>query len=148
MRESKPYPDLAFPGVGWTKGELIMANTVFSVTAVLVGAGALMSSLAVTPAAAWTHHRHVRVYGYAPAHYVTVVRRPVHRYAYPVAVYNYHPAYDYGYGPGAVAGGVVDAAGAVAASIVGGAAAVAGGILGSPYGYYPGYVYGYGSPAW
>jgi hypothetical protein len=125
-----------------------MANRVFSVAAVALGASAVMSSLAATPAAAWTHHRHVRVYGYAPAHYVTVVRHPVHRYGYPVAVYNYYPAYDYGYQPDAVAGGIVNAAGVVAASIVGGAAAVAGGILGSPYGYYPGYVYGYGYPAW
>ena len=53
-----------------------MANRVFSVAAVALGASAVMSSLAATPAAAWTHHRHVRVYGYAPAHYVTVVRRP------------------------------------------------------------------------
>jgi hypothetical protein len=121
---------------------LIMANRVFSVAAVALGASA-----AATPAAAWTHHRHVRVYGYAPAHYVTVVR-PVHRYGYPVAVYNYYPAYDYGYRPDAVAGGIVNAAGAMAASIVGGAAAVAGGILGSPYGYYPGYVYGYGYRGW
>ena len=58
----------------------------------------------------------------------------------PVAVYNY-----YGYRPGAVAGGVVDAAGAMAVGIVGAAAGLAGGILGSPYGYYPGYVY---YPAW
>jgi len=120
-----------------------MANRVFSVAAVALGASA-----AATPAAAWTHHRHVRVYGYAPAHYVTVVRRPVHRYGDPVAVYNYYPAYDYGYRPDAVAGGIVNAAGAMAASIVGGAAAVAGGILGSPYGYYPGYVYGYGYRGW
>ena len=113
-----------------------MANRVFSVAAVVFGASAVMSSLAVTPAAAWTHHRHVRVYRYAPAHYVTV--HPVYRYGYPVAVYNYHPA----------AGGVVDAAGAMAVSIVGAAAGLAGGILGSPYGYYPGYVYGYGYRAW
>jgi hypothetical protein len=130
-----------------------MANRVFSVAAVALGASAVMSSavmssLAATPAAAGTHHRHVRAYGYAPAHYVTVVRRPVHRYGYPVAVYNYYPAYDYGYRPDAVAGGIVNAAGVMAASIVGGAAAVAGGILGSPYGYYPGYVYRYGYPAW
>jgi hypothetical protein len=125
-----------------------MANRVFSVAAVALGASALMSSLEATPAAAWTHHRDVRVYGYAPAHYVTVVRHPVHRYGYSVAVYNYHPAYDYGYRPDAVAGGIVNAAGVMAASIVGGAAAVAGGILGSPYGYYPGYVYGYGYRGW
>jgi hypothetical protein len=125
-----------------------MADRVFSVAAVVLGAGALMSSLAVTPAAAWTRHRHVRAYGYAPAHYVRVFRHPVHRYGYPVAVYDYHPAHDYGYRPGAVAGGIVNAVGVVAASIVGGAAAVAGGILGSPYGYYPGYVYGYGYPGW
>ena len=123
-----------------------MANRVLSVAAVVLGASALMSSLAVTPAAAWTHHRHVRVYRYAPARYVTV--HPVYRYGYPVAVYNYHPAYDYGYRPGAVAGGIVTAAGAMAVSIVGAAAGLAGGILGSPYGYYPGYVYGYGYPAW
>jgi hypothetical protein len=110
---------------------LIMANRVFSVAAVVFGASAVMSSFAVTPAAAWTHHRHV--YRYAPAHYVTV--HPVYRYGYPVAVYNYPP----------VAGGVVDAAGAMAVSIVGAAAGLAGGILGSPYGYYPGYVY---YPAW
>jgi len=117
-----------------------MAHRVFSVAGVVLGASAVMSCLAVTPAAAWTHHRHVRVYGYAPAHHVTVVRHPVYGYGYPVAVYP--PAYDYGYyRPGAVAGGVVIAAGAMAASIVGGAAAVAGGILGSPYGYYPGYAY-------
>ena len=119
---------------------MIMANRVLSVAAVVLGASALMSSLAVTPAAAWTHHRHVRSYGYTPAHYVTVVRHPVYRYGYPVAVYNY-----YGYRPGAVAGGIVNAAGAMAVSIVAGAAAMAGGILGSPYGYYPGYVY---YPAW
>ena len=102
-----------------------MANRVFSVAVVVFGASAVMSSLAVTPAAAWTHHRHVHVYRYAPAHYVTV--HPVYRYGYPVA------------------GGVVDAAGAMAVSIVGAAAGLAGGILGSPYGYYPGYVY---YPAW
>jgi hypothetical protein len=101
-----------------------MANRVFSVAAVALGASALMSSLEATPAAAWTHHRDVRVYGYAPAHYVTVVRHPVHRYGYSVAVYNYHPAYDYGYRPDAVAGGIVNAAGVVAASIVGGVARV------------------------
>jgi hypothetical protein len=65
--------------------------------------------------------------------YVTV--HPV-RYGYPGAVYNY-----YGYRPGAVAGGVVDAAGAMAVGIVAAAAEPAGGILGSPYGFYPGYVY-------
>ena len=112
---------------------MIMANRVLSVAAVVLGASALMSSLAVTPAAAWTHHRHVRVYRYAPARHVTV--HPVYRYGYPVAVYNYPT----------VAGGVVDAAGAMAVSIVGAAAGLAGGILGSPYGYYPGYVY---YPAW
>jgi hypothetical protein len=110
-----------------------MANRVFSVAVVVFGASAVMSSLAVTPAAAWTHHRHVHVYRYAPAHYVTV--HPVYRYGYPVALYNYYP----------VGGGVVDAAGAMAVSIVGAAAGLAGGILGSPYGYYPGYVY---YPAW
>lgn len=122
-----------------------MANRVFRIAAVVLGASAVTSSFAVTPATAWTHHRYVRVYRHAPAHYVTV--HPVHRYGYPVAVYNYHPAYDYGYGPGSVAGGpgVVDAAGAMAVSIVGAAAGLAGGILGSPYGYYPGYVY---SPGW
>ena len=125
-----------------------MANRVFSVAAIVLGVSAVTSCLAVTPAAAWTHHRNVRSYGYTPAHYVTVVRHPVYRYGYPVAVYNYHPAYDYGYRPGAVAGGIVNAAGAMAVSIVAGAAAVAGGILGSPYGYYPRYVYGYGYPAW
>src|SRR5271165_639103 len=125
-----------------------MANRVFSVAAVALGASAVMSSLAATPAAASTHHRHVRVYDYAPAHYVTVVRRPVHRYGYPVAVNSYYPAYDYRYRPDSVAGGIVNAAGAMAASIVGGAAAVAGGILGSPYGYHPGYVYEHGYPAW
>ena len=109
---------------------MIMANRVFNVAAVVLGASALLSSLAVTPAAAWPHHRHVR--------YVTV--HPVYRPGYPVAVYNY-----YGYRPGAVAGGVVDAAGAMAVGIVGAAAGLAGGILGSPYGYYPGYVY---YPAW
>ena len=51
-----------------------MANRVFSVATVVFGASAVMSCLAITPAAAWIHHRHVRVYGYAPAHYVTVVR--------------------------------------------------------------------------
>ena len=111
---------------------MIVANRVFSVAVVVLGASAVMSSLAVTPAAAWTHHRHVRVYRYAPAHYVTV--HPVYRYGYPVAVYNYHPV-----------AGVVDAAGAMAVSIVGAAAGLAGGILGSPYGFYPGYVY---YPAW
>ena len=114
-----------------------MANRVLSVAAVVLGASALMSSLAVTPAAAWTHHRHVRVYRYAPARYVTV--HPVYRYGYPVAVYNYYGR------PGAVAGGVVDAAGAMAVGIVAAAAGLAGGILGSPYGFYPGYVY---YPAW
>ena len=98
---------------------MIMADRVFSVAAVVLGASAVMSSPAVTPAAAWTHHRHVRVY----------------RYGYPIAVYNYHPA----------AGGVVDAAGAMAVGIVGAAAGLAGGILGSPYGFYPGYVY---YPGW
>jgi hypothetical protein len=111
---------------------MIVANRVFSVAAVVLGASAVMSSFAVTPAAAWTHHRHVRVYRNAPAHYVTV--HPVYRYGYPVAVYNYNP----------VAVGV-DAAGAMAVSIVGAAAGLAGGILGSPYAYYPGYVY---RPAW
>ena len=129
-----------------------MANRVFSLAAVVLGASALMSSLAVTPAAAWTHHRHVRVYGYAPVHYVTIVRHPVYRYGYPVAVYIYYPAYGYGYGPGAVAGGIVNGAGVVAANIVGGAVAVAGVILGSPYfgyyGYYPQYAPGYGYPVW
>jgi hypothetical protein len=38
-----------------------MANRVFSVAAVALGASALMSSLEATPAAAWTHHRDVRV---------------------------------------------------------------------------------------
>jgi hypothetical protein len=95
-------------------------------------------SVPVTPAAAWTHHRHVRVYRYPPAHYVTV--HPVYGYGYPVAVYNY-----YGYRPGAVAGCVVDAAGAMAVGIVAAAAGLAGGILGWPYGFYPGYVY---YPAW
>ena len=66
-----------------TRGEMIMANRVFSVAAVMLGASALMSSLAVTPAAAWTYHRHVRVYSYAPAHYVTV--HPVYRYGYHAA---------------------------------------------------------------
>jgi hypothetical protein len=117
---------------------MIMANRVFSVAAVMLGASALMSSLAVTPAAAWTYHRHVRVYRYAPAHYVTV--HPVYRYGYHAAAYNY-----YRYRPGAVAGGVVDAASAMAVGIVGAAAGLAGGILGSPYGFYPGYVY---YPAW
>jgi hypothetical protein len=56
-----------------------MANRVFSVAAVVFGASALMSSLAVTPAAAWTYHRH----RYAPAHYVTV--HPVYRYGYHAA---------------------------------------------------------------
>ena len=116
-----------------------MANRVFSVATVVFGASAVMSCLAITPAAAWIHHRHVRVYGYAPVHYVTIVRHPVYRYGYPVAVYNY-----YGYRPGAVAGGVVNAAGAMAVGIVA-AAGLAGGILGSPYGFYPGYVY---YPAW
>jgi hypothetical protein len=114
-----------------------MANRVFRVAAVMLGASAVMSSFAATPAAAWTHHRHAHVYRYAPAHYVTV--HPVYHYGYPVAAYNY-----YGYPPGAVAVGV-DAAGAMAVSIVGAAAGLAGGILGSPYGYYPGYVY---YPAW
>jgi hypothetical protein len=67
-----------------------MANRVFSVAAIVLGVSAVTSCLAVTPAAAWTHHRHVRSYGYAPAHYVTVVRHPVYRYGDPVAVYNYH----------------------------------------------------------
>jgi hypothetical protein len=126
-----------------------MASRVFSVPAVVLGASALISSLAVTPAAAWTHHRHgVRVYGYAPAHYATVVRHPVYsyRYGYPVAVYP--SAYGYGYGPGAVASGIVNGAGLAAANIVGGAA-LAGGILGLPfYGYYgyPVYASGYGYP--
>jgi hypothetical protein len=44
-----------------------MANRVFSVAAVALSGNAVMSSLSATPAAAWTHHRHVRVYGYAPA---------------------------------------------------------------------------------
>jgi hypothetical protein len=105
-----------------------------------------VSSLAITPAAAWTHHRHgVRVYSYAPAHYA-VVRHPIYsyRYGYPVAGYNYYPSV-----PGAVAGGIVDGAGAAAVNIVGGAAALAAGILGGPYyGYYgyPSYAYGYGYP--
>ena len=52
-----------------------MANRVFSVAAIVLGVSAVTSCLAVTPAAAaWTHHRHVRSYGYTPAHYVTVVR--------------------------------------------------------------------------
>lgn len=113
---------------------MIMANRVFSVAAVVLGASALMSSLAVTPATAWTYHRH----RYAPAHYVTV--HPVYRYGYHAAAYDY-----YRYQPGAVAVGVVDAAGAMAVGIVGAAAGLAGGILGSPYGFYPGYVY---YPAW
>ena len=126
-----------------------MANRVFSVPAVVLGASALVSSLAVTPAAAWTHHRHgVRVYGYTPTH----VRRPVYSYGY-----GYPATYGYGYGPGAVAGGIVNGAGQAAAGIAGGAAALAGGILGGGYyGYptyayrygYPGYAYGYGYPAW
>jgi hypothetical protein len=103
---------------------LIMADRGFSVAAVVLGASVLMLSLAVTPAAAWTNHRHVRVYRYAPARHVTV--HPVYRYGYPVAVYNY-----YGYRPSAVAGGVVDAAGAMAVGIVAAAAGPAGGILGS-----------------
>ena len=118
-----------------------MANRVFSVAGVVLAASALMSNLAVTPAAAWTYHRHVRVYRHAPAHYVTV--DPAYRYGYPVAVYNY-----YGYRPGAVAGGVVDAAGSMAVGIVGAATGLALGILGSPYGYYPGYTYGYRYPTW
>jgi hypothetical protein len=132
-----------------------MANKVSSVPAIVLGTNALVSALAITPAAAWTHYRHgIHVYGYAPAHYVTVVRHPVYsyRHGYPVAVYNYYPAYGYGYGPGAVAGGIVNGAGVVAVNIVGGAAAVAGGILGWPYygyyGYHPRYAYGYGYPVW
>lgn len=100
-----------------------MANRVFSVAAVMLGASALMSSLAVTPAAAWTYHRHVRVYRYAPAHYVTV--HPVYRYGYHAAAYNY-----YRYRPGALAGGVVDAASAMAVGIVGAAAGLCGRHLG------------------
>jgi hypothetical protein len=119
-----------------------MANRVVSVSAVVLGASVVMSSFAITPAAAWTHHRHsARVYGYAPSHYATVVRRPV---------YGYPAAYGYGYAPGAVAGAIVNGAGAAAANIVGGAAALAGGILGGwpSYGYYgyPTYAYGYGYP--
>jgi len=98
----------------------------------------LIVAVWIGPAAAWTYHRHVRVYRYAPAHYVTV--HPVYRYGYHAAAYNY-----YRYRPGAVAGGVVDAASAMAVGIVGAAAGLAGGILGSPYGFYPGYVY---YPAW
>ena len=96
---------------------MIMANRVFSVAAVMLGASALMSSLAVTPAAAWTYHRHVRVYRYAPAHYVTV--HPVYRDGYHAA-YNY-----YGYRPAALAGGVVDAASAMAVDFITGPAAEA-----------------------
>jgi hypothetical protein len=126
-----------------------MANRVFSIAAVAValGAGALLSSLAVTPAAAWTHYRHVRVHGYASAHHITVVRHPVYRSGYPVAVYSYYPPYVYGYRPGPLAVGV-NAAGTMAVSVVGAAAGLAAGILGLPYGYYPGYVYVPGYPAW
>jgi hypothetical protein len=102
-----------------------MANRVFNVFAVVLGSTALISSVAVTPASALTH-RHV-------------VRH------HPVAAYHYYPAYAYGYGPVAVAGGIVDGAGAAAANIVGD-------ILGGPYygyyGYYPRYTYGYGYPVW
>jgi hypothetical protein len=119
--------------LGWTKENWSMANRVFSVAAVVLGSSALISSLAVTPAAASTHHRHV-------------VRR------HPVAAYAYYPAYGYVYAPVAVAGGIVDGAGVVAANIVGGATALAGGILGGPYygyyGYNPSYAYGYRYPVW
>jgi hypothetical protein len=113
------------------KGELVMAKRVFGTAAVVLGSTALITSLAFTPAAASNHHRHVVQH-------------------HPIPAYNYYPAY--GFGPVAVAGGIVDGAGVVAANIVGGATALAGGILGGPYygyyGYYPRYVYGYRYPVW
>jgi hypothetical protein len=134
-----------------------MTNRVLSVPNLVLGASALISCLAVTPAAAWTHRHGVRHHAYAP-HSTRrvverqVVRRPVYTYGY-----RYPATYGYGYRPGAVAGGIVNGAGQTAAGIVGGAAALAGGILGGGYygypgygyGYgYPGYAYGYGSPVW